>query len=51
MLMVHRLLGTWEREVDIYIALTKFARQKFIAGGVPAAKIVVKPNFVYPDPG
>src|SRR5262249_37196696 len=25
--------------------------QKFIAGGLPADKIVVKPNFVQPDPG
>jgi glycosyltransferase involved in cell wall biosynthesis len=24
---------------------------KFIEGGLPAEKIVVKPNFVYPDPG
>jgi glycosyltransferase involved in cell wall biosynthesis len=37
--------------VDVYITLTEFARQKFIQGGMPAEKIVVKPNFVYPDPG
>ena len=51
MLTVHRMLGTWLRMVDVYIALTEFARQKFIEGGIPAEKIVVKPNFVYPDPG
>ncbi|MEO0770178.1 MAG: glycosyltransferase, partial [Cyanobacteria bacterium J06649_4] len=28
-----------------------FARNKFIEGGMPAEKIVVKPNFVNPDPG
>jgi len=50
MLIVHRLLRTWQRMVDIYIALTEFARQKFIQGGLPAEKIMVKPNFVYPDP-
>jgi len=50
-LTVHRALGTWTRMVDIFIALTEFARQKFIEGGFPAEKIVVKPNFVYPDPG
>jgi len=33
-----------------YIALTKFARQKFIQE-VSAEKIVVKPNSVHPDPG
>lgn len=51
MLTVHRLLRTWQRMVDVYIALTEFARQKFIQGGLPAEKIVVKPNFVHPDPG
>lgn len=51
MLTLHRALGTWSRMVDVYIALTEFARQKFIEAGFPAEKIVVKPNFVYPDPG
>ena len=35
---------TWSK-VSRFIALTKFARQKFIEGGIPASKIVVKPNF------
>ena len=51
MLSLHRFLRTYRRMVEIYIALTDFARQKFIQGGIPAGKIVVKPNFVYPDPG
>jgi glycosyltransferase involved in cell wall biosynthesis len=51
MLAVHRLIGTWQTKVDVYIALSEFARQKFIAGGLPAERIVVKPNFVEPDPG
>lgn len=46
MLGVHRLMGTWSRKVDTYIALTEFARKKFVEGGLPAKKIVVKPNFV-----
>jgi glycosyltransferase involved in cell wall biosynthesis len=50
MLCVHRWLGTWSEMVDCYIALTEFARAKFIEGGLPAEKIVVKPNFVHPDP-
>jgi glycosyltransferase involved in cell wall biosynthesis len=37
--------------VDIYLAPTELARSKFIEGGLAAEKIVVKPNFVYPDPG
>ena len=51
MLTLHRAIGTWSRMVDVYIALTEFARNKFIEGGLPKEKIVVKPNFVYPDPG
>jgi glycosyltransferase involved in cell wall biosynthesis len=51
MLTVHRWLKTWDEQVDAYIALTEFARQKFIQGGLPAEKILLKPNFVDPDPG
>ena len=51
MLSVHWLLGTWTRQVSRYIALTEFMRQKLIEGGLPATRIVVKPNFVTPDPG
>ena len=51
MLSAHRAARTWTRTVDAYIALTEFARRKFIEGGLPAGKIVVKPNFVRPDPG
>lgn len=48
---VHRGLQTWTKQVDTYIALTEFVRQKYIEGGLPAEKIRVKPNFVDPDPG
>lgn len=51
MLTFHRLRRTWTEQVDCYIALADFARQKFIEGGLPAEKIVVKPNVVNPDPG
>ena len=51
MLTTHRLLKTWTRKVNVYIALTNFAREKYIQGGLPPEKIVVKPNFVSPDPG
>jgi glycosyltransferase involved in cell wall biosynthesis len=47
MLAFHRAKNTWIDTVDRYIALTEFARQKFIEGGLPAEKIVVKPNFVH----
>jgi glycosyltransferase involved in cell wall biosynthesis len=50
-LSVHRLRDTWTRDVDCYIALTDFARRKFLRAGLPADRLFVKPNFVYPDPG
>lgn len=49
MVEYHRRQRTWHEKVDRFIALTDFARQKFIAGGLPADKIVVKPNFVMRD--
>ena len=42
--------GSWERNVDLFLALTEFARSRFIAAGLPEARIRVKPNFV-DDPG
>ncbi len=50
MLAVHRRRRTWTRQVDCYVALTEFSRRKFIEAGLPAERIVVKPNFVHPDP-
>jgi glycosyltransferase involved in cell wall biosynthesis len=51
MLAVHRKARTWIDKVTLHIALTQFSRYKFAEGGLPAEKIVVKPNFVAPDPG
>jgi glycosyltransferase involved in cell wall biosynthesis len=51
MLTRHRMKGTYERAIDVYVALTSFARGKFLEAGFPASRIVVKPNFVDPDPG
>ncbi|MGI9072218.1 MAG: glycosyltransferase [Bryobacteraceae bacterium] len=48
---VHRKRHTWTREVDCYIALTEFARGRFLRAGLPSEKVFVKPNFVHPDPG
>lgn len=47
----HRALGTWARKVTLYVALTDFARRKFVEGGLPADRIEVKPNFVSEDAG
>lgn len=51
MLTIHRALGTWRNKVTRYIALNDFCRRKFIEGGLPAKRLVVKPNFVdFPAP-
>ena len=50
MLSVHNALQTWKKKVDVFVALSDFARTKFIEGGLPAERIVIKPNFVL-DPG
>ncbi len=47
----HRLVGTWRRDVDAYIALTEFGRSMFLRGGVPASRLFVRHNAVAPiDP-
>lgn len=38
--------GTWQRDIARYIVLSEFARRKFIEAGLPAQRLVVKPNFV-----
>ena len=48
---VHRLLGTWNRLVDVYIATSPSAKSKLIQGGLPEDKILLKPHFLDPDPG
>jgi glycosyltransferase involved in cell wall biosynthesis len=46
MLTLHRGVGTYRNKITRYIALSEFARRKFVEGGLPADRIVVKPNFV-----
>jgi glycosyltransferase involved in cell wall biosynthesis len=48
MLGVHRLAGTWDDRVDAYIALSEFQKQVFVRSGIPADRLFVKPNFVFP---
>jgi glycosyltransferase involved in cell wall biosynthesis len=50
-LMMHRAMGTYKFAIDAYIALTNFAREKFLAGGFPVDRLHLKPNFIDPDPG
>jgi len=46
MVTTHRALGTWRNKVARYIALNEFCRRKFVEGGLPAERVLVKPNFV-----
>jgi len=48
---LHRLLGTWHRQVDAFIALTEFQRERMVAAGLPARRVHVKPNFYPGSPG
>jgi len=49
MLELHRARGTWHKAVDGFIALTGSARDRLIEVGIPADKLHLKPNMVYPD--
>jgi len=51
MLQFHRTKKTWVDKVDGYIALTDFAKQKFIKGGMTDEQIYVRPNFLVKDFG
>lgn len=44
MLQVNRRRGTYRSLVNRYIALTNFARERFVAGGLPGERIEIKPN-------
>jgi glycosyltransferase involved in cell wall biosynthesis len=50
-LAAHQALKTWNRLVDVFVALTEFGKVRLIEAGFPEQKIIVKPNFVRPDPG
>lgn len=44
MLLAHRMLGTYDKAVDRYICLTRFAADVCSRGGLPADRIRVKGN-------
>ena len=45
---VHRLLGIYERNIDIFISPSNFLRNKLIECGIDGGKIFHIPNFVDP---
>jgi glycosyltransferase involved in cell wall biosynthesis len=46
MLAAHRMHGTWRTKVNRYIVLNQTCREKFHRGGLPLARLRIKPNFV-----
>lgn len=50
MLVTHRLLGTWKKMVNRFCVCTHHGKQVFADGGLPADRIIVKPNFLDPAP-
>ena len=51
MLLFNRARSTYRDDVDRYIALTEFGREILVRGGLPAERIVVRPNGLTEDPG
>jgi glycosyltransferase involved in cell wall biosynthesis len=45
MVITHRKRRTWCEKVDRFIALSQFAKSRFVMAGFPEYKIKVKPNF------
>lgn len=50
MVAINKGIGTWRDEVDAYIALTRFSRDKFVEAGLPADKVHLKSNSIHPTP-
>ena len=47
---LHRAVGTWRTQVDAFIALSRFARDRFIAGGLPPERLHLGAGFVAAPP-
>ncbi len=50
LLVAHRVLGTWRRRVDLFLAVSAFTRDRHVAAGFDPAQIVVKPNVLGQEP-
>lgn len=46
MVELHKRIGTWSNVVNRYVALTSFAKDKYVEAGWPEEKVLVKSNFV-----
>ena len=43
---IHRKLDTWTKNVDLFLCLTEFAKDRFIEAGIPAGKLRVRHNCI-----
>lgn len=50
MLEVHRMLKTWHRKVDAFIAVSDFVRDKYIENGFDPSRLFTKRNTLNPVP-
>ena len=50
---LHHRMGSWTSRVDRFIAVTDFAKRKYVECGLPEERISIKPNFIdsAPCPG
>lgn len=51
MQLVHRLLRTWEKKVDIISPVSDFAAEKMVHTGLKPDNILVRKNYLKADPG
>ena len=49
-LVLHSRIGSFRNAVDVWLAPTEFSGRRLLAEGIPADRVVVKPNTT-PDPG
>lgn len=50
MIAVHRAKNTWKKNVDAFVTLTEFQREKMAQFGIPEASLFVKPQFLENPP-
>jgi glycosyltransferase involved in cell wall biosynthesis len=50
--MLHHVLGTWDRRVSLFLAVSQHTADALIgAGALPSDRVMVRYNFCDPDPG
>lgn len=47
---LNRAWKTWQRAVSVFIAPSHFVRDKYVQGGLPGERVIVRPHFT-DDPG